>query len=104
MDEEKRIPKLGPIDDELAETFAERHRDDLRYDHEGRLWLIRDGDKWRTDRTLEVFDMVRRHCSESKIVIRGMAAMVKSVLSLLRHDRRLALERRDQLRPAGAPH
>jgi putative DNA primase/helicase len=86
----RRRSGLGPVDDGIAEAFAEKHRNDLRYVAAwGKWYEWRDG-CWREEKTLRVFDLIRALCRERGIERARMSAMVAAVHSLARADRRLA--------------
>lgn len=52
-------------DDALALRFSELHADELRYVAGLGKWLKWDGQRWAEDKTLHVFDMVRKTCREA---------------------------------------
>jgi putative DNA primase/helicase len=84
----KRGP--GPVDDRIADIFAEEHRSDLPYVAKWGQWLEwRDG-CWREDATLKVFALIRATCKAHGIENARMAKMTADVHSIVRADRRLA--------------
>jgi hypothetical protein len=48
-----------PTDDQIADIFAERHRDDLRYVAAWGRWYEWTGKLWREDGTLRALDLIR---------------------------------------------
>jgi putative DNA primase/helicase len=81
---------LGPVDDHIADFFAEEHRSDLRYVAAWGKWFEWDGKLWREDRTLRAFDLVRKTCRTLGVERASMWKMVNAVQALARADRRLA--------------
>ena len=81
---------LGPVDDHIADVFAEEHRNDLRYVAVWGKWFEWNGKLWREDGTLRAFDLVRQSCRAQGIERAGMAKMVAAVQTLARADRRIA--------------
>ena len=81
---------LGPVDDHIADVFAEEHHSDLRYVAAWGKWYEWTGKLWREDETLRAFDLVRRSCKAQGIERAGMAKMVAAVHTLVRPDRRIA--------------
>ncbi len=85
-------------DEALALSFAAAHADDLRYVAASNSWLMWDGQIWRYDDTLNVYDLVRQLCRTAATVCRkpdkakGLASAktVAAVERLARSDRRLA--------------
>ena len=94
--EELRPP--GFSDDALADRFVTCHGEDLRYVAQWGQWLEWDGRRWRQDRTVHVFDMVRKTCrlaaqgAEKDSLARAVAsaAAVAAAERLARADRRVA--------------
>lgn len=94
-------------DESLALRFTARHEHDLRYVHLWGRWLRWDGQRWRTDETLETFDLARAiaRAASAEIVERnGSAKVASSVASaktvaaierLARADRRHATRTED---------
>jgi putative DNA primase/helicase len=80
----------GPVDDRIADIFAEEHGSDLRYVAKWGQWLEwRDG-CWLEDATLKVFALIRATCKAHGIENARMAKMTADVHSIVRADRRLA--------------
>ncbi len=52
-------------DDALALEFASRHADTLRYVADEGRWLNWDGVRWRPDRTMAAYDLVREHLRDA---------------------------------------
>jgi putative DNA primase/helicase len=88
-------------EDALGLEFAKAQADVLRYVAMWSRWLRWDGNRWSTDETLSVFDLVRRHCrvarkalpadaSEKLHAILASASTVTAVERLAKSDRRLA--------------
>jgi putative DNA primase/helicase len=84
----ERAPE--PTDDQIAEAFAEEHRNDLRYVAKWGKWFEWTGRQWREDDTLRAFDLIRKTCKAQGIGRAGMAKMVAAVHTLVRPDRRIA--------------
>lgn len=94
-------------DESLALRFTAQHEHDLRYVHLWGRWLRWDGRRWRTDETLETFDLARAiaRAASAEIVERnGPAKVASSVASaktiaaierLARADRRHATRTED---------
>jgi len=51
-------------EDGIALAFAERHRDELRYDHTRGKWYHWDGARWKLEDTELAFDWARIICRE----------------------------------------
>jgi putative DNA primase/helicase len=85
---EKR--SLEPTDDQIADIFAEQHRNDLRYVAAWGKWFEWTGKLWREDKTLRTFDLIRKTSKAQGINRASMAKMVGSVHTLARADRRIA--------------
>jgi putative DNA primase/helicase len=83
-------PGFGPIDDRIADVFAEEHRDDLRYVAAWGKWLEWQSGCWREDAKLKVFALIRKTCKQHGIEKARMAKMTADVHSLVRADPRLA--------------
>jgi putative DNA primase/helicase len=81
---------LGPVDDNIADVFADEHHSDLRYVAAWGKWYEWTGKLWREDGTLRSFDLVRRSCKAQGIERAGMAKMVAAVHTLARADRKIA--------------
>jgi putative DNA primase/helicase len=86
-------------DDSLAQRFADRHADDLRFVASWGQWFRYDGTRWRQDDTLHAFDLARRVCREASAECNGKpgektalasAKTVAAVERLARSDRRIA--------------
>lgn len=88
-------------DDALALRFSAMHADKARYLAARNKWLFWTGTYWRTDETLQVFDMSRSICRAAAAELtdaRGAkiaaavtsAKTVAAVVSLARSDRRHA--------------
>ena len=82
----------------LALSFADQHKNNLRYVAAWGKWLFWDGRRWRFDETLRAFDCARRICREAASeaneprVRTGLASArtVAAVERLAKADRRLA--------------
>ncbi len=71
-------------DESLALRFTGQHEHDLRYVHLGGRWLRWDGRRWRTDETLETFDLARaiaRAASAEIVESKGPPKVASSVAS-----------------------
>jgi putative DNA primase/helicase len=84
-----KASKRDPEDDRIADIFAEAHRADLRYVAEWGKWFEWQGGCWREDKTLRVFNLIRRTCKAQGIGGARMAPMVGGVHTLARADPRL---------------
>ena len=56
--------ELEPTEDAVAQAFALRYRQTLRYDHTSGLWHEWDGASWRPERTRLAFEWARKLCRE----------------------------------------
>jgi P4 family phage/plasmid primase-like protien len=81
---------LEPLDDMIADTFASEHAGDLRYVAEWGKWFEWRKGCWREEKTLRVFDLIRRVCKAVGIERASMARMIGAVHTIVRTDRRLA--------------
>ncbi len=81
-------------EDDLASRFSTEHVDNLRYVAKWSRWFEWDGQRWREDETVHVFDLVRTHCRNiaagcnegGKGLVR--AATIAGVEKLARGDER----------------
>ena len=89
----------GPLtEDRAAAAFAERHANDLLYDHDRGTWLAFDGAIWRPEKTELAQDYARELArglvakSESAAERRsaGKSSFISGLLTLARADRALA--------------
>ncbi|HEV8421757.1 MAG TPA: phage/plasmid primase, P4 family, partial [Chthoniobacterales bacterium] len=95
---DSRLPEFS--DDALALTFADRHKDELRYVAKWGQWQRYDGICWREDTTLHVYDFARKCCRDAAASIGDGDWSLKKALTsnktiaaverLARTDRRLA--------------
>jgi P4 family phage/plasmid primase-like protien len=84
--------------DDLALRFSLKHAAELRYIAVSGKWLQWQGDRWRTEETLRVFDLARLICREAATLSDNKktkaditaARAVAAVVSLARADRRHA--------------
>ncbi|MGO9390978.1 phage/plasmid primase, P4 family [Rhodoblastus sp.] len=85
-------------DDDLALRFADRHAKDLRYVAAWNRWLLWDGKRWHTDKTIAVINLVRKVSREAaaecgntsrSIYLTSMHG-INAIERLARADRRLA--------------
>ncbi len=84
-------------EDDLASRFSTEHVDTLRYVAKWSRWFEWDGQRWREDETVHVFDLVRTHCRAiaagcnegGKGLVR--ANTIAAVERMARADRRHAL-------------
>jgi putative DNA primase/helicase len=88
--EPKKKHGSGPIDDAIADAFAEEHRHDLRYVAAWGKWFEWNKGCWREETTHKVFDLIRKTCKAQGIENARMAKMTADVHFLSRADRRLA--------------
>lgn len=86
----KPIKRIEPTDDQIADIFAEQHRNDLRYVAAWGKWFEWTDKLWREDLTLRHFDLVRRTCKAQGVKRPGMSKLVNAVQTLARADRRIA--------------
>jgi putative DNA primase/helicase len=95
--DDRRPPAFS--DDALAQRFAERHADNLRYVAKWGQWFRYDGTHWLQDDTLHAFDLARRICRDASAECNGKegekaalasAKTVAAVERLARSDRRIA--------------
>lgn len=85
-------------EDELAATFADRHREHWRYVAGWGQWLNWTGTVWRREETLQAFDLARQVCREAAVSAPSArtrtklssASTVAAVERLARTDRRHA--------------
>lgn len=83
----------------LALTFAELHAENLRYVAEWGQWYVWKGNRWHKDKTLDVFDHVRRLAREAASKVEKpsaahelcRASSTAAIERLARSDRRLAM-------------
>ena len=93
-----RPPKFS--DEALAEAFAERHEDDLRYVAAWGQWFSWNHTRWELDTTLHAFDHARAICriasdTADKPNIKTSLASAKTVAAtekLAKVDRRIAAD------------
>ena len=86
---------IDPTEDGIALAFAEKHRDDLRFDHTAGKWFAWNGARWKVEETDLAFHFARELCREfnrshrtaSLPKLRTAAAVEK----FARADRRLAV-------------
>jgi len=81
----------------VAQAFASRHRDRLRYCHDTGAWFVWNGRRWRQDKTKRAFDWARRLAAELSSdrefktkAITGKAAFASAVERLAQADRSIA--------------
>ena len=93
-----RPPKFS--DEALAQHFADRHGDELRYVNSWGQWFSWNGTTWELDSTLDAFDRARVICrivastaykSHIKVKI-ASAKTVAAISKLARADRRIAAD------------
>jgi putative DNA primase/helicase len=77
-----------PGENDIANAFAEKRADDLRYVAKWGKWYSFDGARWREDATLETADHIRRLCEGMKK--KPKAGTVAGIERLARTDRRIA--------------
>jgi putative DNA primase/helicase len=84
-------------DEALALRFTERHATELRFVDSWSRWLIWDGVRWVTDKTLHAFDLARAVCREAageddgkRATVLASAKTVAAIERLARADRRHA--------------
>jgi putative DNA primase/helicase len=86
----KKKRGAGPVDDAIADAFAEEHRNDLRYVAKWGKWFEWRNGCWREENTLKVFNLIRKTCKARGIERASMSNMVAAVHMLVRADRRIA--------------
>jgi putative DNA primase/helicase len=82
--------QLGPLDDRVAEIFAQDHHNDLRYVAAWGKWFEWKGGCWRDEKTLRVFDLLRSTIRTLNVANSPVAKLVSAGHALARADRRLA--------------
>ncbi len=93
----EQAAELPFSEDDLASRFSAEHVDSLRYVAKWSRWFEWDGQRWREDETVHVFDLVRAHCRNiaagcnegGKGLVR--ATTIAAVERMARADRRHAL-------------
>jgi putative DNA primase/helicase len=91
-----RVPNLTEVD--IADCFARRHRDELRFVAEWGHWMMWDGTCWQREKTLKAFDLTRQLCKElaretnNKNEIKRVLSSktIAAVIQIARADRRIA--------------
>jgi putative DNA primase/helicase len=89
-------PVFAEVD--IADDFAKQHAHELRYVAEWGRWMKYDGQCWREERTLLVFDLIRNLCKElaresnnkSEIKTIKSAKTIAAVERIAKADRRIA--------------
>jgi putative DNA primase/helicase len=92
----ERVNILSEID--IADCFADQHKDELRYVAKWGQWFKYDGTRWKEEQTLKTFDMARHLCKELTMEINSKSEIKKvrssktvaAVIQIARADRRLA--------------
>jgi len=86
-------------DDALAQEFAHRYEDELRYTAPWHKWMIWDGARWKSEGTLAAFDRARGVCraaadvsgkTETQREALCSAKTVSAVEKMAKADRRLS--------------
>jgi putative DNA primase/helicase len=77
-------------EDAIALAFVTKHCHELRYVALWGRWMKYDGQCWRPDETLRVYDMVRELCREDYGRKAESAATIAAIEKLSRSDRRVA--------------
>ena len=97
--DEKEIKELAELlasgqipfsEDDLANRFSDEHADRLRFCHDWGRWLEWTGTRWKVDRTVKVFDMVREMCRAAANQCNGSAAKQLAAARTIRAVERLA--------------
>jgi putative DNA primase/helicase len=80
-------------EDDVAEDFADRYGQDLRFDHDRGKWFQWNGNGWASNNTGLAFDFARRLCREhrgEKVTMASKKA-AEAVEHMARRDQRLAV-------------
>jgi putative DNA primase/helicase len=89
-------------DESLAQRFTAQHEHDLRFANQWGRWLRWDGQRWRTDETLEAFDLARAVAREASAeIVSGsprLAANVASAKTVAAIERLARADRRHAIR------
>jgi P4 family phage/plasmid primase-like protien len=96
---QRRMNKAeAPTQDELALLFAEKHMDELRYDHHAGCWYQWDGTRWKKEETSLAFSWARDLCRDNAVNDKGekisgvcTVSMASAVERFSQTDRRLAV-------------
>ena len=80
-------------EDDVAEDFALKYRDLMRFDHHIGRWYIWDDKRWSVNETELAFDFARRLCREHRGDLKSMASKksAEGVEHMARRDQRLAV-------------
>lgn len=80
-------------EDDVAEDFALKYRDLMRFDHHIGRWYIWDDKRWSVNETKSAFDFARRLCREHRGDLKSMASKksAEGVEHMARRDQRLAV-------------
>ena len=83
-------------DEALALRFADRHKERLRFVAAWGRWLIWDGQAWRFDETLRVFDLARTICRDASSECNSLkiAATIASAKTVAAVERLAKADRR----------
>jgi putative DNA primase/helicase len=82
----RRAKRIGEND--LANAFAAKYADQLRYVAKWSQWYTWENMRWSEDDTKHTFDRIRRFCEEAKK--KPKAQMVAAIERLAQSDRRIA--------------
>ncbi|HHS88900.1 MAG TPA: hypothetical protein ENJ26_00860 [Rhodobacteraceae bacterium] len=86
---------VDPTEDGIALAFAEKRRDNLRYDHTAGRWYTWDGTRWRVEETDLAFHYARELCrefnKEHRTATLPKLRTAAAVERFARADRRLAV-------------
>jgi putative DNA primase/helicase len=80
--------KRSMAENDVANAFAAKYADHLRYVAKWAQWFAWENACWREDTTLHTYDRIRRFCETSKR--KPKAQMVAAIERLAKSDRRLA--------------
>ena len=80
-------------EDDVAEDFALKYCDSMRFDHHIGRWYIWDDKRWSVNETESAFDFARRLCREHRGDLKSMASKkaAEGVEHMARRDQRLAV-------------
>jgi putative DNA primase/helicase len=95
------MDQAGFTEDALALDFADRYSSRLRYVNQHKDWMAWDGTKWKAEKTLATYDLVRGLCREASNAVEEDNKKLKAILrkgstvsaveTMARSDRKLAI-------------
>jgi putative DNA primase/helicase len=86
-------PAVELTEDAVAEAFAQKYADELRFDHTNGKWFVWTGHRWQQNDTQAAFDFARHLCREQRHGqrIMGSKKAAEGVEHMARRDQRLAV-------------